>query len=116
VAGRRARRARKKHKTNMHSLLSLGSRGLSREVRHVACQYFISIRLDAKKEGPDSLGGACPGLREEIEKSCAAISSGDGLRRRHSDVRLRRWMALHHHQSFDHRRSSVRLCHHHRRN
>src|SRR5579862_6757049 len=25
-----------------------------------------------KKEGPNSLGGACPGLREELEKSCAA--------------------------------------------
>jgi hypothetical protein len=44
----------------------------------------------SKKEGPNSLGGACPGLREEIEKSCAAISSGDGLRR-HPNVR-------HHHR------------------
>lgn len=66
-----------------------------------AARITLSSYWNVKKEGPNSLGGACPGLREEIEKSCAAISSGDGLR--HSNVRRRH----RHHARRRHRRDSL---------
>jgi hypothetical protein len=39
---------------------------------HGATGWNLPNPPERKKEGPNSLGGACPGLREEIEKSCAA--------------------------------------------
>jgi hypothetical protein len=50
----------------------------------------IEMLWAAKKEGPNSLGGACPGLREEIKfvLRTAKPLSGDGLLR-HPSVRRR---------------------------